>query len=75
MVTINFLVSNCTTVFYNWHVKYYLARLRFNFRRILTSGVSPGKELLVLIFSGDVLDKLANPRDATTKQFLNEVTL
>ena len=75
MLTISFLVSNCITVLNNWYVKYYLALLRFNFRRILTSGVSPGKELLVLIFSGDVLDKLANPRDATTKQFLNEATL
>ena len=75
MLTISFVVSNCTTVFYNWYFKYYLALLRFNFRRILTSGVSPGKELLVLIFSGDVLDRLASPRDATTRQVSNQVTL
>ena len=46
----------------------YLALLRFNLRRIRTSEVSPGKELLVLILLGDAdLERLASPIDATIK--------
>jgi hypothetical protein len=49
----------------------YLALLRFNFRRIRTSDVSPGKELLVPILLGDDdLDRLASPIDATIKHIV-----
>ena len=50
--------------------KHYLALLRFNFRRIRTSDVSPGNELLDPNLLGDDLDRQARPLDATINIFV-----